>query len=120
MADGPHTEEFPDDHKPPGNEACLFDVHGNVWEWMQNPARGPLSPVRVDIARVDIRPLFLVPKAPRTLTSIHHCRSRADPGIAVLQCLEGRATLIQTDKIKDFPLVLVGKEYWRPLRGAPE
>ena len=25
------------------------------------------------------------------------------------------ATLIQTHKIKDFPLVLVGKEYWQPL-----
>ena len=25
------------------------------------------------------------------------------------------ATLIQTHKIKDFPLVIVGKEYWRPL-----
>lgn len=25
------------------------------------------------------------------------------------------ATLIQTDKIKDFPIVLLGKEYWSPL-----
>lgn len=25
------------------------------------------------------------------------------------------ATPIQTHKVKDFPLVLVGKEYWRPL-----
>jgi predicted Rossmann-fold nucleotide-binding protein len=25
------------------------------------------------------------------------------------------ATLIQTEKIKDFPLVLMGRDYWRPL-----
>lgn len=28
------------------------------------------------------------------------------------------ATLIQTDKIRDFPIVLVGTEYWRPLLGV--
>jgi uncharacterized protein (TIGR00730 family) len=30
------------------------------------------------------------------------------------------ATLIQTEKLKDFPLVLMGKEYWAPLMGFLE
>jgi len=34
------------------NEAGLFDLHGNAWEWTQNPVSGPLSPVKAGIGRV--------------------------------------------------------------------
>jgi formylglycine-generating enzyme required for sulfatase activity len=34
------------------NEAGLFDLHGNSWEWSQNPISGALSPVQADIGRV--------------------------------------------------------------------
>jgi hypothetical protein len=34
------------------NEAGLFDLHGNSWEWNQNPISGPLSPVQASIGRV--------------------------------------------------------------------
>jgi uncharacterized protein (TIGR00730 family) len=36
-------------------------------------------------------------------------------GFGTLDEIFETATLIQTRKIKDFPLILVGKEYWRPL-----
>ena len=36
-------------------------------------------------------------------------------GFGTLDEIFETATLIQTHKIKDFPLVMVGKEYWRPL-----
>ena len=36
-------------------------------------------------------------------------------GFGTLDEIFETATLIQTHKIKDFPLILVGKEYWRPL-----
>jgi uncharacterized protein (TIGR00730 family) len=36
-------------------------------------------------------------------------------GYGTLDELFEAATLMQTDKINDFPLVLVGKEYWEPL-----
>jgi uncharacterized protein (TIGR00730 family) len=36
-------------------------------------------------------------------------------GFGTLDEIFETATLIQTHKIKDFPLVIVGKEYWRPL-----
>jgi len=36
-------------------------------------------------------------------------------GYGTLDEIFETATLIQTHKIKDFPLVLVGQEYWRPL-----
>jgi uncharacterized protein (TIGR00730 family) len=36
-------------------------------------------------------------------------------GFGTLDEIFSTATLIQTHKIKDFPLILVGKEYWRPL-----
>jgi uncharacterized protein (TIGR00730 family) len=36
-------------------------------------------------------------------------------GFGTLDEVFETATLIQTHKIKDFPIVMVGKEYWRPL-----
>ena len=36
-------------------------------------------------------------------------------GLGTLDEIFETATLIQTGKIRDFPLVLMGKEYWRPL-----
>jgi len=36
-------------------------------------------------------------------------------GFGTLDEIFETATLIQTHKIKNFPLVIVGKEYWRPL-----
>jgi hypothetical protein len=36
-------------------------------------------------------------------------------GFGTLDEIFETATLIQTHKIKDFPLVVVGKEYWKPL-----
>jgi uncharacterized protein (TIGR00730 family) len=36
-------------------------------------------------------------------------------GFGTLDEIFETATLIQTHKIKDFPIVMVGKEYWRPL-----
>ncbi|HEX4070104.1 MAG TPA: LOG family protein, partial [Planctomycetaceae bacterium] len=36
-------------------------------------------------------------------------------GFGTLDEIFETATLIQTHKIKDFPLILVGKEYWHPL-----
>ena len=34
------------------NAAGLFDMHGNAWEWVQNPTSGSMSPVRNDSKRL--------------------------------------------------------------------
>lgn len=34
------------------NEAGLFNLHGNLWEWVQNPTSGQLSPVNDNAGRV--------------------------------------------------------------------
>lgn len=34
------------------NSVGLFDMNGNLWEWVQNQSSGPMSPVRSDIHRV--------------------------------------------------------------------
>ncbi len=34
------------------NEAGIFGMHGNTWEWNQNPASGPMLPVNAIIGRV--------------------------------------------------------------------
>ncbi len=33
------------------NDAGLFDMHGNLWEWTQNPTAGSMSPVRDGTSR---------------------------------------------------------------------
>lgn len=33
------------------NEAGLFNLHGNIWEWVQNPTSGQLSPVNDNAGR---------------------------------------------------------------------
>ena len=43
------------------NEAGLFDLHGNLWEWTQNPDSGPLSPVKTGIGRVLRSGTFISP-----------------------------------------------------------
>ena len=35
------------------NDFGLFDLHGNLFEWVQNPVSGPMSPVKASIERAN-------------------------------------------------------------------
>jgi formylglycine-generating enzyme required for sulfatase activity len=58
------------------NDWGLFDMHGNLWEWTQDPVSGPLSPVTKDSRRAMRGGAFL--GVPESLYSSH--RTAAPPG----------------------------------------
>ena len=62
------------------NEGGLFDMHGNLWEWAQDPVSGPLSPVPTSSHRALCGGSFLA--LPEAVRSANRSANRPDNRVA--------------------------------------